>query len=67
MKQDMNQTKESNDKKLKEMAYEAIEWRYPDMKEWTPCHDERLKNELSIISKHGYSEAFCIIANMINN
>lgn len=51
--------------RLRRLSREGISWRYPDAKEWTPAHEERLEYELDIITKLGFCDYLCIVEDFL--
>lgn len=57
---------ESTKERLRRLAEEGIPWRYPDPRDFTKQHRERLEHELEVIDKLGYSDYLCIVQDFLD-
>lgn len=51
--------------RLRRLSREGISWRYPNPKDWTIEHEERLEYELDIITKLGFCDYLCIVEDFL--
>jgi len=51
--------------RLRRLAVEGIEWRYPGKVGWTTEHAERLEYELETIKTMGFSDYLCIVEDFL--
>lgn len=52
--------------RLRRLAYEGIEWRYPNGEGWTNEHKERMEYELGIITDLGFCDYLCIVEDFLS-
>ncbi len=57
---------ETDDSYLRKLCKKGLQERYPDSREITSTHQERLDYELGIISKMGFSSYFLIVQDFMN-
>lgn len=59
-----DKTQDSNEL-LRKIAYDNIEWRYPNRVGWDNAHQERLDYELGIIIQMGFADYFLIVKDFL--
>lgn len=57
---------ETSDEALRRLAFEGIDWRFPNKKGWTEQHLKRLEYELGVISSMGYADYHLIVQDFLN-
>lgn len=57
---------ETADVRLRRLATEGIEWRYPNNEGWTEEHKERMEYELGIITELGFCDYLCIVEDFLS-
>lgn len=57
---------ETADGAIRRLAYQNIEWRFPNKEGWTAEHEKRLEYELSVICSMGYADYHLIVQDFLN-
>ena len=56
---------ENAEMRLRRLATEGIEWRFPNKEGWTEKYAERMEYELGVITKLGFCDYLCIVEDFL--